>query len=102
MESMPDEEKNLTCPQCKREVDTVHPYYTASQHLMFLTSTNVYTWWILISILAAIFWPLGIAAYIVLYIYEIKSSKNKKLYKCLKCNTQLSYNEVNNGEGSAT
>ncbi len=102
MESIPSENQKLICPSCKEEVETVHPYYTASEYLMFTSAKNQYTWWVLIGALAVIFWPLGIAAYIILYFHEIKESKNKKLYKCKKCNTQVSYQEASNAANNAT
>ena len=102
MERIPREEQELKCPRCYGEADTIHPYYTATQHLLFLGAVNPYTWWIVIGLLTAIFWPIGIVAYIVLYIYEVKTSKNKALYKCSKCNIQFSYNEASNAANNAT
>lgn len=99
---MPNEEQELICPNCKGAVDTVHPYYTATQHMLFLDSANPYTWWLLIGVLSVAYWPLGIVAYFIIYLYQVKATKNKKLYKCSKCNIKLSYNEASNAANNAT
>ncbi|NOY67648.1 MAG: hypothetical protein GXP13_09630 [Gammaproteobacteria bacterium] len=102
METMPSDNQKLICPSCKEAVETVHPFYTASEHLVFTSVKNQYTWWLLIVVLATIFWPLGIVAYGILYFYELKESKNKKLYNCMKCNIEVSYQEASNATKNTT
>jgi len=102
MERFPKEGQELQCPKCHGMVETIHPYYTATQHLLFIGAVNQYTWWIVIGILTSIFWPLGIVAYVALFLHEIRTSKNKVLYKCSKCKKQFSYNEASNAANNAT
>ena len=102
MESMPRDDQELICPSCYGEVETVYPYYTASEHLLFTSLKNHYTWWIVIGIVTLGFWPLGLVGLVVLLIYEVKEAKNRKLYKCEKCNIQFSYEDASNAARNAT
>jgi len=94
MDLGPPKDIDLDCPSCEGRIETIHPHYTAAEHWMYIHSRDQWTWWILIAVLFAIWWPLGLLGAVVLYLAQLSNSKNKKLYKCGSCGTEYSYNEL--------
>ena len=83
--------ENLECPHCGEVISTAHPFYTVEEPSFELHLIHSIWIWIPGTILLVIWWPLGILGYLVAWFYLEKKAKSDLLYKCEKCNAELSF-----------
>jgi len=90
--------EELQCPDCGGPVRTIHPFYGATEY----SGDRIPYWQVLklipVWIIWEIWWPLGIAAFLMLVTYEIVKVKRKILYECETCQKKMSYEEIENTE----
>lgn len=86
--------EELCCPNCKGQINTIHPYYSAAE---YSEGFNPYVFalkLIPIGMVAKLWWPLGIILIAWLIFHEMNRAKKAVLYKCQICNLDFSYNEL--------
>ncbi len=84
----------LKCPDCAGEVSNIHPHYGAEEKEFDLYFLHQLWVWIPATILIAIWWPIGIAAYILTYYILRQKARSKISYKSTLCGKELSASQV--------
>ncbi len=91
---IPSQNAKLVCPRCGGTVKTIHPYYTVMEKWFMVGLKHQLTWYILAGILLAVWWPLGIVAFVLAWLKGVHEAKSAVLYRCENCSVEFSFAEA--------